>query len=226
MTKKQTSPTPAPRLKNLKAGDFQAAALTITGGPWTMQQAWLRKPDKALRPAVVRFAWEPDALWVLADLSDDFVTARSTGHSQKLWMLGDVFEIFVARNRTPFYLELHVNPKGHKLHLRLSPEIVREMKAGEHVFEKAQASVSEFDGWVKKGKGGWQVLARVPAAILPNGKPFRHGQKLDISFSRYDAGPKGTPEILSSTSPHKALSYHRRHEWGQIVLQGNSSAVS
>ncbi len=226
MTKKHTSPTPAPRIENLKSGDFQAAALAVTGGPWIMQQAWLRKPDKAFRPALVRFAWEPDALWVLADLSDDFVTARSTGHSQKLWMLGDVFEIFVARNRTPFYLELHVNPKGHKLHLRFSPEIVRKMKAGEHVFKKAQASVSDFDGRVKKGKGGWQVLARVPAAILPNGKPFRPGQKLDISFSRYDAGPKGTPEILSSTSPHKALSYHRRHEWGQIVLQGNSSAVS
>jgi hypothetical protein len=226
MTKKQTSPTPAPRIEQLIAGDFQAAGIAITGGPWTMQQAWLRKPDKAFRPAVVRFAWETDALWVLADLSDDFVTARSTAHNQKLWMLGDVFEIFVARNRTPFYLELHVNPKGHKLHLRLSPEIVRRMKAGEHVFDESQASVSEFDGWVKKGKGGWQVLARVPAAILPNGKPFRPGQKLDISFSRYDAGPKGTPEILSSTSPHKALSYHRRHEWGQIVLQGNSSAVS
>jgi hypothetical protein len=219
MTKKQTSPTPAPRIENLKAGDFQAAALAITGGPWTMQQAWLRKPDKAFLPAVVRFAWEPDALWVLADLSDDFITARSTGHNQKLWMLGDVFEIFVARNRTQFYLELHVNPKGHKLHLRLSPEIVKKMKSGVHVFDESQASVSEFDGWVKKGKGGWQVLARVPAAILPNGKPFRSGQKLDISFSRYDAGPKGTPEILSSTSPHKALNYHRRHEWRQIVLK-------
>jgi len=219
MTKKHTSPTPAPRIENLKAGDFQAAALAITGGPWTMEQAWLRKADKAFRPAVVRFAWEPDALWVLADLSDDFVTARSTGHSQKLWMLGDVFEIFVARNRTQFYLELHVNPKGHKLHLRLSPEIVKKMKSGVHVFDESQASVSEFDGWVKKGKGGWQVLARVPAAILPNGKPFRSGQKLDISFSRYDAGPKGTPEILSSTSPHKALNYHRRHEWRQIVLK-------
>jgi hypothetical protein len=47
MTRKQTSPTPAPRIEHLKAGDFKAAALAITGGPWIMQQAWLGKPDKA-----------------------------------------------------------------------------------------------------------------------------------------------------------------------------------
>jgi hypothetical protein len=54
---------------------------------------------------------------------------------------------------------------------------------------------------------------------LPNGQTFEAGQILELSFSRYDAGPEGTPDILSSTSPHRELSYHRRHEWREVVLK-------
>ena len=81
---------------------------------------------------------------------------------------------------------------------------------------------SAFDSWVLQSPGQhqWQVLARIPASILPDGESFSAGEKLELSFSRYDAGPDGTPDVLSSTSLHRELSFHRRHEWREVVLHG------
>lgn len=186
-----------------------------------MQQAWLAKADENMRSASVRFGWEPDALWVIADLPDDFITSQSTDHDQDMWTLGDVFEIFIARKDSPFYLELHVTPHNHRLHLHWSVEGMEKIQAKQATLDEFRRPPSAFDSWVQKpeGQNKWQVLARIPANIIPDGAPFGDGQKFELSFSRYDAGPEGTPDILSSTSPHCELSYHRRHEWREVVLK-------
>jgi hypothetical protein len=211
----------APRVSHIKCGDFAAAAESLSSDPWTMQQAWLAMPDENLHPAKVRFGWEPDALWVLADLPDDFITSHSTDHNQDMWTLGDVFEIFIARKGSPFYLELHVTPHNHRLHLHWSPEGMEKIQANQTTLDEFRRPPSAFDSWVQKPEGGrkWQVLVRIPASILPNGQTLEAGQILELSFSRYDAGPEGTPDVLSSTSPHRELSYHRRHEWREVVLK-------
>ncbi len=211
----------APRVSHIKCGDFAAAAESLNSEPWTMQQAWLAKPDENLRPATVRFGWEKEALWVLADLPDDFIASHSSDHNQDMWTLGDVFEIFIARKDSPQYLELHVTPHNHRLHLIWSPEGMEKIQAKQATLDEFRRPPSAFDSWVQKpeGQNKWQVLARIPTSILPNGQTFEVGQILELSFSRYDAGPEGTPDILSSTSPHRELSYHRRHEWRELVLK-------
>jgi len=170
---------------------------------------------------MVRFGWQPDALWVLADLDDDFITSRSTDHDQDMWLLGDVFEIFIARKDEPFYLELHVTPHNHRLHLIWPADVMEKIQSKVATLDDFRRPHSAFDSWVQKPEGEckWQVLARIPASILPNGQTFEAGQILELSFSRYDSGPEGTPDILSSTSPHRELSYHRRHEWREVILQ-------
>lgn len=218
-----TTPTQSPRVESISAGDFAEAAKKLSTESWTMQQGWLAKPDEKLRPASVRFGWENDAFWVLADLPDDFIASRSTDHNQDMWTLGDVFEIFIARNGSPHYLELHVTPNNHRLHLICSLENTQKIRDKKASLDDFRRPPSAFDSWVQKPKGQnkWQVLVRIPSSTLPDGKSFAAGDKLELSFSRYDAGPEGTPDILSSTSPHRELSYHRRHEWREVVLKND-----
>ncbi len=214
----------APKLNVLPHGDFTAARREITGGPWSLGQAWRVAPEKEFRSGMVRFGWRPDALWVLADLCDNHITTRSTGHNQRMWTLGDVFEIFIARARSPFYLELHVTPKNHRLHLRWTNRDFQQVRRKSAPLHDFTAPPGAFDSWVRRTPGGrgWQALVRLPAGLWPDARPFRPGQKLRASFSRYDAGPSGGRTVLSSTSPHRKPAYHRRHEWRTIVLTRSS----
>ncbi len=43
----------------------------------------------------MRLGWNAAGLWVLATMDDDSIVSRATGNNQRLWNLGDVFEIFV-----------------------------------------------------------------------------------------------------------------------------------
>ena len=210
------------QVSHIECGNFASAAQGLKGEPWTMQQGWLIAPEKALRPATVRFGWEPSALWILAELTDDFITSRSTDHDQEMWRLGDVFEIFIARKNSPSYIELHVTPHNHRLHLCFPSDGVEKIRSEEATLDDFRSPPSAFDSWVLQSpdQHQWQVLARVPSSIVPDGQDFATGEKLELSFSRYDSGPDHTPEVLSSTSLHRELSFHRRHEWREVALHG------
>ena len=212
----------APRLSSAPAGDFATARREISGGSaWSLAQAWRAAPQEGLLPGTVRFGWTPEALWIYAELTDNHIITRSTGHNQNMCTLGDVFEIFVARRGSPRYLELHVTPNNHRLHLRWTRREFDKVRKKLKTVADFHAAPAAFQSWVCRSPydSGWQVLACLPAGIFPGGTTFRVGQKFAVSFSRYDAGPEGTPDILSSTSPHRKVDYHRRHEWRTIVLQ-------
>jgi len=66
-----------------------------------------------------------------ADLPDDHVESRSIAYRQPMWKLGDVFEIFIARRRSPLCPELHITPNNHRRHLRWTVKdfgLVRDKK--------------------------------------------------------------------------------------------------
>lgn len=189
--------------------------------PWKMQQAWRPKPERGFRAGKVRMAWDSGALWVIADLPDREVFSASTAHGQKLWMLGDVFEIFVQREGTTRYLELHVSPNNHRLHLRWSEAGFKRMNSGTAALDEFAADPAGFDSQTRKlpGRRGWQVVVRIPARLLPGGRTLRPDDLLRVSYSRYDADQNGKNTILSSTSPHAKASYHRRDEWRVVRLR-------
>jgi hypothetical protein len=189
--------------------------------PWKMQQAWLAKEVRGFQAGTVSMAWQPDALYVLALLPDREIFSRSSADGQELWTLGDVFEIFVRRENSPTYLELHVSPNGHQLHLRWTEAGMQRIKDKKAVLKDFMADSREFESRVFPlgRRKGWAVFARIPARILPDGAAFAAGEVLSISFSRYDTDGRGENAVLSSTSPHEKLSYHRLHEWRKIVLE-------
>lgn len=172
-------------------------------------QAWREAPEPELAPGTVRMAWNEAGFWVLATLEDACVFTRAESDQQRLWTLGDVFEIFLRDLAGEEYLELHTAPNGCRLQLRFaSGRVIEQMRDGEAVFEDALAREECFRSEVRLVAGGWQVLACVPVT----------GRRLKVSFGRYDYRDAETPPVLSSTSPHAELNYHRQHEWREVVL--------
>jgi len=218
-SKKGTKGTKAPKVAGIAPGAFDVAAEQL-GEVWLMEQAWKPKPDRGFLAGRVRFGWEPKAFWVLADLPDREIFSKSTADDQNLWQLGDVFEIFIQKAGTTRYLELHVSPNGHQLHLRWSGASFRRVQAHAADLDGFRAPHEAFESWVKVSvkQGGWQVLARIPSSIFPGREDFCRGQRFSASFSRYDADRTGANPVLSSTSPHAVASYHRREEWRMIHL--------
>lgn len=80
-------------------------------------------------------AWAPGALFAHALLPDEEVFSGSTADGQRLWTLGDVFEVFAWREGAEGYVELHVSPNGHQAHLRWTAADFQRVRAGEAVVE-------------------------------------------------------------------------------------------
>ncbi len=199
---------------------FPQAEKIITGGPWKMGQTWERALPTGFKAAKVRFAWEPDALWILADLPDDYITTRSTADNQDMWELGDVFEIFVERQGTRKYTELHVTPKNHRLHLLFPHGAITKVRKGTLSLSSFKQSAVGFESRVRRprNRAAWQVLVKIPAKIIFPGKPLHEGASLNASFSRYDYGRRGQNPTLSSTSPHHNTEFHNHLDWREMFL--------
>lgn len=219
-------PAPIPPAGPVHMGDWESATKALRSAPWILGQAWRKAPQDDFRPGAVHLGWHPDALWVLANLTDDHIASRSTRHNQDMWTLGDVFEVFLARRGSPHYLELHVTPNNHRLHLRWTAEGFAAAASGRKEVAEFHADAQAFDSRVERAGDGtcWRILTRIPAEIVPGGAPWRPGEQLDLSFSRYDAGSGTEADILSSTSPHAEPNYHRRAEWRTAVLAAPGTA--
>jgi len=165
-------------------------------------QAWLPAPDARLRETEVLVRFAGGALHVSAEMRDDDVFNDATQHNQRTWELGDVFEIFARRDDEERYVEVHVTPDNVRLHLRFDDfgHAARIASIAE-VAADPEAIVST----AVRTPHGWRAGAVVPVVAAP-------GDRLRVSFCRYDA-TRGQETILSSSSPHPVLSFHRPWEW-------------
>jgi hypothetical protein len=76
--------------------------------------------------------------------------------------------------------------------------------------------IFDFSQW-SEGQT-WCICAAVPgAAFLPVGTSLE-GRTWLASFSRYDYSSGEEPPVLSSTSPHAELSFHRQQEWTEVFF--------
>lgn len=201
---------PGPSLPCLALPEFEptpagARRAFAPAGACPLGQAWLERPQPEFRPGSVRVGHRDAALWLFADLEDDDAFSRATRLNERLWELGDTFEMFLETSPARRYVELHVAPANQRLQLRIP--IPRPLDRAPEEFMVAEPL---FASWAWRTEAGWQVLAAVPFASV-GGRPER------FSFSRYDY-TRGRPEpVLSSTSPHARCDFHRREDWGRLV---------
>jgi hypothetical protein len=191
-----------------------------------MVQGWLAKPEERLRPGCVRIGWREDQLLVFAELEDEVLFTKATADNQYLWALGDVFEIFVQDHSGGRYAEFHIAPNGRRMQL-IYPDAEANRRIGEPGVRLEDFMIGEFlfefSIWQEPGK--WLILASVPSSIfLPPGTSLAD-RIWRVSFSRYDYSSAETPPVLSSTSPHRVLSFHRQEEWTWVRFSTSGGSL-
>ena len=194
-----------PPLPELEPTPERAAAAFAGSEACPLRQAWRPTPEAGLRPGAVLVGRRNDTLWAFADLEDADAFSPATRLNERLWELGDTWELFLEAPGAGCYVELHVAPGNQRLQLRIP--IPRP--AG-RAPEELMVAEPLFQSWAWKTPSGWQALAAVPFSSI-GGRPER------FSFSRYDYTRGQAEPVLSSTSPHAALDFHRREEWGRLV---------
>lgn len=192
--------------------------------PCPLHQAWLAKEAEDFAPAFVRIGWRESSLLVFAELTDADIHSRATEHGQRLWELGDAFELFLKSDEQDSYVEFHISPNNLRLQLRFAGrDAVERIRSGaslDEVVMKGEAFDSRT--WVQPDSKRWCVFAEIPASsVCDQTKPLA-GRQWRFSFSRYDYTRGKSEPVISSTSPHPKADFHRTQEWGMIQFQNQN----
>lgn len=190
--------------------------------PIKLVQAWRDRPQENLRPAVVRTARTDQSLLIYAILEDEHIFNPVTEHNEPAYTKGDVFEIFLRPDGQDAYFEFHVNPRNQKFQLRIpSAEEFQKDRGGCGMPHDWLVRDWQFESRVKlvPEHARWRVLVQIPLPKIIEKGSVSPGTTMRFSFSRYDYPAPGQPPVLSSTSPHRQLNFHRQQEWGQLTLQ-------
>jgi hypothetical protein len=199
---------------NLDAVRTAFAAAT----PCALGQAWRAEAEPGFAPGQVRAGWRRDALLLFAELSDHDIFTHATALNQRMWELGDTFEVFLRPANRPEYVEFHVTPNNQRLQLRIpSIEALRRAQAA-NVFDEFLLPGNVFRSVtrVRPDRQKWFVYAVIPAIAVCGQDRVNAGSRWLFSFSRYDYTRGGGEPVISSTSPHAAPDFHRQQEWGAL----------
>ncbi len=181
-------------------------------------QAWRAAPEPDFTPATVHVGWRGDALLILAELKDADIFTRATALNQRMWELGDTFEIFLQPAAAPGYVEFHVTPNNQRLQVAFANAAAYERVQASGLFEELFVSDEMFHAqtWCQPEKQTWWVYTEIPAVSVCGVTGPLPGSEWRFSFSRYDYIRGRSEPILSSSSPHAVAGYHRRQEWGTL----------
>jgi hypothetical protein len=192
----------------------------------TLGQYWCSKPQKDFLPATVRTGWTDRALVVLAELEDSDIFNPVTEFNAMSFQSGDVFEMFLRPEEQSAYCEFHISPQNQRLQLRFpSSDALRKPRQEPGIPKDWMIYDRQIDSRVRidAAHNRWWVLAALPVDMVADSKRVGPGSRWLFSFSRYDY-TRGTPApVLSSTSPHREVNFHRQQEWGTLLFESLTS---
>jgi hypothetical protein len=209
-----------PLLPSFDVGHFYDVQMAFSSAvSMKLGQAWRRQPVPNFSPARVCVGWRYKSILIYAELIDLDIFTSASVVNQRLWELGDTFEIFLKPATVPGCVKLQVAPNN--LHLQLRLPHVRAIKnlrrdglaqylMGEETFHSKS--------WVHSNGNRWYIYIEVPAKILCEPVESLAGQQWQFSFGRYDHNRNGREPVISSTSPHAQPDFHRHKEWGVLIF--------
>jgi hypothetical protein len=186
------------------------------------RQAWRTGVEPEFRPMRVKTGWTRDALYVHAELEDADIFNPEKQFNAMSFLSGDVFEIFLRPCDQDAYFEIHVTPENQKLQLRFpsaaalaapraQPGLLPEWYINHRVVESRVR--------VNAAAQRWDVAVEIPFDLVCEAARPQRGTKWLFSFSRYDYTRGREKPVLSSTSSHTVLNFHRQAEWGELHFQ-------
>lgn len=209
---------PLPDFDDTDLAAVRAAFATAT--PCALGQEWRAEPEPDFAPGQVRAGWRRDQLLVFAELTDRDIFSHATGDNQRMWELGDTFEIFLRPDGQTEYFELHVTPNNHRLQLCFPDAAAVERLRANGRIDECVLSGEAFHSrtWVQPENQKWFVLADISARMICGQAGLAPGTRWHFSFSRYDSTRGNSEPVISSTSPHRVASFHRQEEWGELFI--------
>jgi hypothetical protein len=209
-----------PALRSFRVSNWVAAHAALADAPGLFfEQAWLPPARQIFRKGIVRLGWCGASIILGARLEGDCIFTRATADGQRLWELGDVFEIFLRDVEHEDYLELHVAPGGKSSQFRFpSCRTILDLRSGVGRLEDFTVREPLFEVGTRIAAGRWEIIAQIPAASLGLKVATMKGRVVLASFSRCDYANEGGPAVLSSTSPHAKPDFHRQQEWRKLIF--------
>jgi hypothetical protein len=187
------------------------------------QQAWRSDLEPGFRPMRVKTGWTRDALYVHAEIEDADIFNPEKQFNALSFTKGDVFEIFLRPCDQDAYFEFHVTPENQKLQLRFpsaaalaAPRAQPGLPPEWFISHRVVESRVRVDIAAQR----WEVAVEIPFDLVCEASQPRRDTRWLFSFSRYDYTRGQESPVLSSTSPHKVLSFHRQEEWGELRFDG------
>lgn len=168
----------------------------------------------------VKAGWTPEALIVHAELEDSDIFNPELRFNAPSFMKGDVFEMFLRPSDQQAYFEFHVTPENQRFQLRIP-------SAQEFSTPRSEPGIPP-DWFVERmiesrvrvdaAAGRWEVVAVIPFDLVCETSRPGPGTRWLFSFSRYDYTRGRAQPVLSSTSQHAILNYHRQEDWGELLF--------
>lgn len=169
----------------------------------------------------IRVGWRDSALVLFAELTDVDIFTRATTDNQRLWELGDVFEIFLRPKTQESYVEFQIAPNNKCLQLRYpnaqAVAHARKLGTADHLLIHQKAFFSST--WICAEDHKWFVFAKIPIKTICDGVNLLPDVEWLFSFSRYDYTHNANSPVISSTSRHKKADFHRQLEWGELRFE-------
>lgn len=207
-----------PRIGPVRAEDILGeGAWPPPGAAFEMGQSWLADREAGFRPGTVWVSASPGALVVAAELSDDHIATAAADDYQRLWELGDVFEILIRPSGAEGYFEFQVAPNGRIIQLRY-PRPGLPLRLGIDAYLWRERCI-ETAVRVESEARRWRVAVTLPVESLLAGSPGNSGEFWEAAFCRYDYDRDGR-FVLASTAALRAPSFHRIDEWSRVAVPG------
>jgi len=172
-----------------------------------LRQAWRENEEADFAPATVRLGWRGEMFLVFAELTDADIATTATAPNERLWELGDAFEMFLKASGQDAYVEFQVAPNNQRLQMRFGESLSGVLLPGELFRSRT---------WVQPESQQWFVFAQIPAASIDRAPASLRGAQWRCSFARYDYTRGRREPVISSTSPHTRPDFHRQQEWDLV----------
>lgn len=189
-----------------------------SAAPCRLRQAWQERESSNFAPALVRTGWRHNSFLVYAELTDADIFTQASGLNQRLWELGDAFEIFLRPEGDEAYVEFQVAPNNQRLQLRYVSRAAldRARKTGSLADALIPGAAFRSKIWIEDQNSRWHIFAEIPAQVVCGSTDSLGGGRWHFSFSRYDYTQGVAEPVISSTSPHAEANFHRQQEWGVL----------
>jgi len=193
--------------------------------PCQLLQAWQTETSPGFASASVRVGWREDCLLVFAELMDADILSHAKGINQRVWELGDTFEIYLRAESQTNYLQLDITPYNHRMQLWIpsAEDLRRAQTASEFARHVLPGNHFRTATWLLPEKDRWFVYAAIPARTVSGNASLNAKEWWHFSFSRYDYTRGQLEPVISSTSPHAEANFHRQQEWGLIHFEPGQS---